>query len=249
MSNSMNPSFSLSRKVVFWDIETGPTSIENIKRIVGEFDPTKVKPGKSKKPETIAKAIEDARLAYEPDLLDSAALNPLIGRVMAIGYIASNGEVVILDAVPDEASAIDRWFYYMVKHQDTSFAGWNTFEFDLRFLRQRALILGLKIPYGLYIQGGYRPRWDRNIDLMYEFTGSTQQYKKLDHVARALGHSGKNGNGADFHKLWTSPIPSVREEASQYLTNDLNMTKFVGNKILDLHALAPQNMPEDDLSY
>jgi DNA polymerase elongation subunit (family B) len=239
--------FQMNR--IYWDIETGPKDIEFIKKIMGEFNPANVKIGKNKKPEAVAKQIEDARLAYEPDLLDSACLNAIIGRVMAIGYIDLAGEAHILDADADEATAIDRWFHYMARHKDALFLGWNTVEFDLRFLRQRALCLGLKIPYGLYIHTGYRPRWSRNVDLMFEFTGSTQQYKKLDHVAKALGHTGKNGDGAMFHKLWTSKVPGDRERAGMYLTNDLQMTKFVGDKIVDLHEYVPQEEQGDDVPY
>lgn len=223
----------------FWDIETGPQSIDRIKSIVGEFDPDEFRKQKKKqfkKATTMEAKLEEARAEYEAKLLERASLDPLIGRILAIGYQDKFGKKNIIDC-DDERSGISEWLSYITK-SDEHFYGWNTFNFDLEFIRQRALILGIRLPMGFYSQEAYRNKWSKQTDLMIEFTGHPSKFASLDSVSKALGHTGKNGKGSEFHSLW-SKGGEHKVAASNYLFNDLDMTALVGERILDAVELIP----------
>jgi len=87
-------------------------------------------------------------------------------------------------------------------------------------------ILGVKVPTGARRRtaNGFTS-FPSVTDLMVEFNGAPNEHAKLDDVARAFGHTGKNGDGAMFWCLFRDP--STRTQTIDYLANDLDMTHVV----------------------
>ena len=81
---------------------------------------------------------------------------------------------------------------------------------------------------------------------MVEFTGAPNDYAKLDTVARAFGHTGKNGDGAMFWRLFRNP--STRSQSLDYLANDLDMTHVVRTGLGFLTSPATADCPADYLA-
>lgn len=222
----------------------------------GEFDPAAVKYGntldQTKRLQKLMKAeekhrvavsknaatLQQARDAYVQSLLDGAALSATTGSVVAIGYMVVEGRKTIIDGVSGDGSTrterhlLEKFWEVFRKRSSAGdqMLGFNTHEFDLPFLRRRSWLLGVDVPAQLMNQNRY---WHGCfIDLLQvwrcgvwrEATGG------LDAVARAFGHAGKNGDGAEFHRLWRGTAEE-RQQAVEYLKNDLEMVLWCGERM------------------
>lgn len=207
--------------------------------VTGEFDPNSVKTGNVKDPAKIAEKIEQARQSHEAakanttklveearakqtaDFLDRAALSPVTGRVLVVGYYATGKEKLVIDDGKGEEAAILQGFwtqYQRCRAGSRSMVGLNIHEFDLPFLVRRSWIRGIDVPATVIDQHRF---WDRvfvdlrKVWLLGQY--GTNCPSSFDLIGKALGTGGKNGDGADFARLWRED----REAAIAYLANDL----------------------------
>ncbi len=229
------------------DIETGPQSESEVLRISGPFNPSKVKLGNLKDADKIAAKIEAERASYLADCIEAAPLSPLTGRVEAIGYKDDFGRFEAIAG--DERDVLtDYWNRWsIVNHTGGQIYGWNFFGFDANFIWTRSMVLGVKVPAGARRRSanGFAS-FPSVTDLMVEFTGAPNEYAKLDNVARAFGHSGKNGDGAMFWRLFRET--ATRAQALDYLANDLDMTHVVRVGLGFLSSNATADCPADYLA-
>ncbi len=72
---------------IIFDIETGPLPEAELANMLPPFDPAEVKTGNLKDPAKIAEKIAEAEANHRRDFFDKAALDPLTGRVVAIGLL------------------------------------------------------------------------------------------------------------------------------------------------------------------
>ena len=220
--------------------------------VAGEFNPNDVALGNATDPEKVAAKIEEARLAYPSKLSDRGFLDPLLGRVVAIGVQTPSDEQVILDAAADEVGALtEAWRLYGDLRKHGSIAGWNLFGFDMEFMRMRSLILGVAVPSWAMsvLPSGIITYNAHFADLMIDVTGSPRKYLKLDLFARAIGLPGKNGNGKEFAGLWTSGNPDDRAKAADYLANDLTQTAGVGRHLSKAARMGRPIDSTEDVPY
>jgi hypothetical protein len=216
----------------YFDDETAALPIEQILAVVGPFDPANVKLGNVKDSAKIAEKIEEARVAYEPDLIANAAKYPTLCRLSAVGIIDPMGEFLLLDGFADERKALTDFWSLYEKNPNARFEGWNIFSFDFQVHFIRSLILGVKVPRSLRkISPTGWVSWNRGRDLMVEITGSPSKYLKLDKAARMLGVGAKNGHGEDFAAEFESGDLERRSKAVGYLYNDVFLTKGVGERV------------------
>lgn len=213
-------------KPTIFDIETGPLNKEHILSTIPAFDPADVKVGNTKDPDKIAAKIEKAEQDYYSKAIDRAALSPVTGRVLAIG-IKSNCVTSLLD-FDDEAELLDS-FWHLFNSASDQFAGFNIFNFDLPFLVKRSWLH--KVPVHGIRQGRY---WHgRFMDLRELWQlGDRQCHGSLDAICKFFGVPGKSGNGADFHKLFTSD----RKAAMEYLKDDLIATEAIFDRMNGMDA-------------
>lgn len=212
--------------VLIFDIETGPLPNDDLKRMLPEFDPDSVKLGNTKDKDKIREKIAAARIDHYAKHVEKAALSALTGRVIVVGYQFAGGESVIEDL--SERDALETFWarYKWAKQNKASLIGWNIFNFDLPFLIRRSWFHGIQVPKGLLKNNRY---WnDTFVDLMQIWAcGTYGQWEKLDNAAKFFGGEGKNGNGADFHRLWEEDRPA----AVAYLECDLEMTELVATSM------------------
>ena len=129
--------------MIYFDIET-KTNEEVIK-----FIPDPSPPGHYKKPETIAKYVEEKRA----EKIEKAALDADFGKIVAIGIKEDNGdpysllvgEEIAEDNVLTEADAIS-WFWALFNHHRRVCCGYNIIGFDLPYLLRRSFDLGIFVP-------------------------------------------------------------------------------------------------------
>lgn len=203
--------------ITAFDCETGPLPDEQLKALEPTFEP----PGNLKDPTKIAAAIEEKRAAW----YERAALSPLTGRILAIGY--SDGIVHGAEHSADEGAMIGGFFARVgpLAPKREQLVGWNIHDFDLPFICRRALVHGLSIPPALLPTGHSRffwPSWLIDLRAIWGF-GEHQPAGSLEVVCRTLGLGQKNGDGADFARLYFG-TPEERAQALSYLANDLALT-------------------------
>lgn len=237
------------RPVDIWDVIDHPSVAEPFDEnqelwCDGEFDPSLVQLGSAKKQETIDRKIEEAREHFEhckanrdsilaelraahemkveakaQEIIGKAALNAETCRVLVIGYLDVKADHFFTthdNFLIDEADVIREFW----KHYEAAncMVGLNIFRFDLPVLIRRSWILGVPVPRDVMERDRF---WNQKfIDLAARWScGNHGDYISLDRLARAMGVGRKNGDGADFYKLWESD----RAAAMKYLENDVRL--------------------------
>ena len=220
------------------DCETSALPEPELLAMLPPFDPKEVKCG-NLGPEKAAAKIAEAEAGHKQNFIDRAALDPLTGRIIAIGVLlfdprgalgpdwSAPRKTVILGA-EDEAAML-REFWGMVASDDhgrlNPIVGFNICNFDLPFLFRRSWKHGITPPAGLR-RGRY---WgDSVVDLRDVWQlGDRQARGSLDAIARHLGVGAKTGNGAEFADLWKRD----QDAAIGYLKNDLKLTAAVAGRL------------------
>lgn len=242
--------------MIVFDIETGPLPDHVIADRVEEpeppaapepFDPASVKIGNLKDQSKIRAKVDEARRKHEEmaarhattvagqrdawwaKVKERAPLDPLTGRVLAIGYYSTDTEQTCLDIQDDEATMLTHfWARYRQVRGSRQLVGHNIFGFDIPFLVKRSWLLELDVPRALFSRG----RWIDNetfADTMLLWSAGGRVSGKLDVLAQAMGVGAKpeGVDGAMFARL----LDENREAAKAYLRNDLYMTCHVAQRM------------------
>jgi 3'-5' exonuclease len=223
---------------IFFDIETGPLPDQELNQMVPPFDPTEVKVGNLKDPEKITAKRAEAEANHRREFVERAALDPLTGRVLAIGLLSEKDREFRVLGNEDEATMLlEFWAECRGEGGKANcMIGFNTRAFDLPFLIRRSFKHRVGIPFGIR-RGRY---WcDEMVDLREEWQlGDRQARGSLDTVARYLGVGQKNGHGDEFARLWKED----RERAVAYLRTDLELTAGIAEALgLATPAYRPRN--------
>lgn len=224
------------RRVPFaFDIETAPAS--DRLAVVDPFDPADIKVGNMTDPIKIQAKIDTARNNYTTEINEKAALSPLTGRVIAIGYLKGVGSNCVIETAVDEADEpkLLKWFWSNVQSEILSSAGhanelvgWNSNDFDLPYLIRRSWKYKINVPELLFESWERRPYYHPRIrDAMIDFSVGvwSDRWVSLNSAAQFLGIGGKSGEVTG--KNWWEYISGSKKKqnlARAYLCNDLNLT-------------------------
>lgn len=216
--------------------------------IDAEFDEGTVKLGQMKDPAKIKAKVDGEREKFDKakaaavtakanaatdqwrQFIDRAALSPITGRVLAIGYIGTNDAIRIAavdPADPEAESHLLQSFWTTFRDcckSDTPIVGFNSHAFDLPFLVRRSWLLGVDVPDDVLAHG--RPH-RLFIDLMQVWQcGNRQERISLNNLSAFFGTGGKleGVDGGDFARLYLSEKPEDRETAIEYLRQDVRLT-------------------------
>lgn len=241
------------KDTLVFDIETWPETDEVLGRFADPtpekvaFDPSAVKVGNLKDADKIAAKIEECRIAHEAEqeekcdpskalnkVKEKACLKGHLGRLYAFGarddgFVHEFGQVPA--PTPDqERVLLGRLFDIMGNHisnvgPGAKIAGWNTEGFDIPFICQRAILLGVKIPFAVRTPI-YYTEW--SVDLMTKWSMG-RDYVGLGTVAKAMGIGGKQDLGGKLP--WEICVTSPTR-AMEYLKRDIELTWEVGCRIL-----------------
>lgn len=209
-----------------FDIETGPLPDIILDALMPEFEAG----ANLKDPDKIAADIAKKKVRFK----EQAALSPLTGRVLAVGFLPDFGKESVIIGDDDEKVLLGRvWDHFRTGggyggHYRPQFVGFNIHGFDLPFLVKRSWVNNVAIPPNVR-QGRYWADWFIDLRETWQL-GDRQSEGSLDSICRALGLGEKNGSGAEFAKLWRED----REQAIKYLLNDLNMTAALAARLLSL---------------
>lgn len=166
---------------LFLDIETTCTvDPAVIERLSAKIKP----PGNISKAETIAKWEADSRPAAVAEAVSRTALSGSYGRIVAIGHAVADGPVTV-SVSQSEAELLRSLFALDVDHGCfPKLVGHNLTGFDLPFIRQRCIVLGVKLPY--WFPRDIKP-WSTNLcDTQVAWAG-VRDYISLTELAAVLG--------------------------------------------------------------
>ena len=214
---------SPARKIIVFDIETASQPEAEIAHLIPQFNP----PANYKDPEKIKAWFEKAKL----DWLTDAALDPVSGRIEAIGLATFHPEHGIQyniqlnehGTLEDEADLLRDFWTMTVMKNTVEWVGFNCFGFDLPFMMRRSWKVGVMPPANIR-SGRY---WgDQFVDLLDLWQmGNRQTFISLDRLGKYLGLPGKAGDGQFFHKL-------ERDQKIAYLEGDLKLTMNIAQRLL-----------------
>lgn len=202
--------------MIIFDLESGPAPDDVLDRLKPVFEAD----GRLKDPAKIAADIADKEAAWK----ERAALSALTGQILVIGLITTkNTEIPITLEGPEAKILTEFWDWWATGGK---FIGFCIKHFDVPFIVMRSRILNVHVPSdimdGRYLSG----RW---VDLQEVWCLNSYDTKghSLDAVCRACGLGQKNGDGADFAKLWRTDKP----KALDYLRNDVQMTVALAKRL------------------
>lgn len=119
-------------------------------------------------------------------------------------------------------------FWELAKDTDL-FIGHNIFDFDLRFIYQRSVILGVRPTRDLSFA---RYRNNPIYDTMYEWSKwNTQDKISLDKLAKALGLVSSKGKGIDGSKIYEYYKNGKHQEIYDYCIADVEVTRNIYKKM------------------
>lgn len=246
---------------IIFDIETGPDE-ERLQTLMQPFeppkkpeafDPSSVKCGniggpdsdKGKKKIADARAAHDLevanyestvkqmRIAHEAEQRDRAGLDPVVGRILAIGYFDTFTKKGEISGDDDERKIIINFWERcnQARLQQNKMIGHSIHGFDLPFLIRRSWILKIAVPE--YVMTADFRFFDRMFVDLYKVWqcgtyGSERGSATLDRLARVFNDKGKQGcDGSQFARLWATD----RKAAREYLVGDLRATKAVAEGV------------------
>jgi 3'-5' exonuclease len=149
------------------------------------------------------------------------ALSAITGRIVCICLLIDDGTQVREVTLIGTEAGILRSFWERVLPTDV-FLGWNLLNFDLLWLRQRSVILGIRPSRRIDLKRFYTTEV---IDLMQLWSNwGAQKYVSLDQIVGALGCGGKNGDGAQVAEWWQA---GKVKQIAEYCMNDVRITYLV----------------------
>ena len=212
---------------VFFDIETGPLSLEEVEAVAPKFNPGKhVKYGNVKDPEKRAAIAAKAEEEWVPKLRETGGLNAEYGRVLLVSalfddeprfYEGEEGQLI--SQLWDDLDVYRRG-------KPAVYVNHNIKNFDLPFLIRRSWVHDITVPTCVSPLGRYWP--NEVIDTMDIW--ACTEFKKfisLDQLGRLLGLGGKNGSGENFADLYAEDP----EAAKQYCLRDVELARDIYNRL------------------
>lgn len=173
--------------------------------------------------------IQAARDEHRAKEIGRAALSPLTGRILTIGYANAAGDWGLSESENEVDLLAEFWAKYLdCQSERRAMVGFNIANFDVPFIVRRSWLHGLAVPRTVYAQGRYLGA--NLVDLLQVWKGSAYSDTiKLTELAEFLGCGAKPDGitGADFAQLWANDRP----QAIAYLANDLKMTAAVAERL------------------
>jgi DNA polymerase elongation subunit (family B) len=202
------------------DIETEGLPIEQIDHLA----PTFTAPSNYKDADKIAASIAEQRA----DWIKRAALSPLTGKIVAIGYKVPNGHEVL--HVANEIELLEEFWNDYEEHAEKQgqMIGHNILGFDIPFIIRRSWANKIRVP--ATVQNGRYLNERRFIDTMTAFQcgNRTEKFHSLDTVAKFMGFAGKTeAIGAQFAEI----LATDPKRALAYLAADLQAVEDIAERM------------------
>ena len=163
--------------------------------------------------------------AYEKCALDGA-----MNHIVCIG-VAIDDQEPLAFSIHDhtqEAANIQRFYDYLQEQCGEyahTFIGHNLTGFDLKVLRQRSIVLGVKFP--TFMQRVFNDKWgEASYDTMLRWSNDRRDFVSLDKLCHVFGleSSKDNMHGGEVYKYWQE---GRHQEIADYCKDDVRKTRDV----------------------
>lgn len=230
---------------IYLDIETIPGQAAGL---LDQFIKDVTAPGQYKKPESIKEWLRDNGPAAGEEAWRKTSFDGAFGHVAVIGYAIGDGraETLYSDQYgnPDAERGILADFFEAITaavSRDLAggtsstatpvFIGHNVIDFDLRFLFQRAVMLGVRPPE--FVPFHAKP-WDSTVfDTMTAWAGVRNRVA-LDKLCKAFGIDGKGseiGEEIDGSKVWDFVRDGRIADVAKYCAGDVERTRHIHRRL------------------
>ncbi|KGA31157.1 hypothetical protein [Pectobacterium odoriferum] len=220
---------------IYIDIETIPAQNPDIKSAIA----AEVKaPGQYKKKESIDEWLAENRDKVAEEDWRKTSFDGGLGHVVVISAAVGDGETKTFYSTewqhPEyEAELLREFFAFLHVSFDPSrqipptFIGHNVADFDLRFLFQRAVVLGVAPPRFLPVNVR---SWDKSIfDTMNAWAGYNGRVS-LEKLCKVLGIAGKGseiGEEIDGSKVWDFVRDGKIDKVAKYCAADVERVRNI----------------------
>lgn len=208
----------MTTKHIFLDIETIPTQVKALQDYILE----NVKaPSNYKDPEKIEAYIKEAR----EDALLKASFDGGFNQIVCVSVAKDDEDPISF--IGEEKKILTDLYAWIddVKSYAMAFVGHNISGFDMRVLRQRSIVNGIKLPH--FMPFDAKP-WDLNpYDTMVQW--DSKNSVSMDKLATILGIGGKGSvNGADVYPMWKE---GRIEDVAKYCESDVLLVRKIFRKM------------------
>jgi DNA polymerase elongation subunit (family B) len=214
----------MGERKIYIDIETIPSQDP---ALLAQFMAEVKAPAQYKKQDSIDKWLDENREKVARERLAKTSFDPSHGHICTIGFAIDDMDVRAYhaDTVADEVLMLEKFFGAINSFHSTTFVGHYISGFDLRFIINRAIILGVKIPP--CIPRDIKP-WGKGIfDTMTAWAG-TRDTISLDNLCKALGIPGKDGfDGSMVAEAWAN---GEHEKIAEYCRDDVDRVRQIHAK-------------------
>lgn len=209
---------------LYLDIETIPTRSNSLRMNIAD---TVKPPGNMSKPETIAAWATEKKPALVEEAISQTALDGAYGNICCIGWALDDENAQCVYG--DEESKVLKDFVSFVesemsarRHGAPTIVGHNVANFDIRFLWQRAIVLGIRMPR--WFPRDPKPWGHEVFDTMTAFAGSRGSIS-MSKLCEALGIEGKGDiDGSMVGQLWAT---GQRDRVAAYCKGDVERTRAI----------------------
>lgn len=225
---------------IYLDIECIPAQDPEVRaRIAANVTP----PARMSKPETIQAWEANDKPAAIEEAIAKTALDGAYGHVCCIGWAVDDYSALsfIQDVDTNEENLLRDFFReiegVVPPYRNPVIIGHNVIGFDIRFLWQRAIILGVQMP-------GWFPRdpkpWSGEVfDTMLAWAGH-RGFISMDQLCDALGIEGKGDiDGSMVGQLWGE---GRQAEIAEYCEADIRRTRAIHKRMQIAFGEAPEQM-------
>lgn len=216
---------------LYLDIETLPT---NDAAVMAEIEASITPPGSYKKAETIAEWERETKPALVKEAIAKTSFSGAAGSVCCIGWAWNDGEpnsILAGERVGDEAAMLRAAAQVLQQTRPSGLdrpviVGHYVAGFDIRFLWQRAFVLGVPLPP--WFPRDPKPWSDGIHDTMTMWGG--KESISLDDLCKALLIPGKgNMTGADVAGMWER---GEHEAVAAYCRGDVSRVRAVHQRMM-----------------
>lgn len=206
-------------------------------------------PGNYKTEEAITKWRTNDRAEWEAGRIKTYSLNPRFGRVAAVGFWTETWKFGQPEVVDGVRFAVRRQAFSLTARTEaeeaellcnvwakigtaTTLLTWNGLAFDLPFLVQRSILVGITPPRGLRVADYLRrysttPHCDVK-QVLLNWPSGHPKGEGLGEWAEALGLGGKTAHGSEVYAMAER---GEWDAISQYAADDARLTYQIAERV------------------
>lgn len=201
----------------------------------------------------------DRKVDTFEEFFDKTGFDGTYGRIFCIAY-AINDEPLKCLSSEDGSEAGERemvrQFWELAGRADL-IVGHNIRDFDLPFIMQRSVILGVKPTWNKYQEPGKKP-WEMTkfldfaryknapiFDTMWEWSNWVDKWsnKTIEHLALAMGIPTPKGEGIDGSEVWNFFKAGKGKEICEYCMRDVETVRAVYKRMIFEGVPAAESAP------